>query len=481
MPPFLITLQFNKTVSALNRGELVQALTLWDLDTDGAVKVLRNRLNEHLRRNQHLMDNPGFRPLFTRDQRRAYDAQHGPQGLAWGGVGQEAGQGPPESSRESTPDAVPSPPHTPGPELQDFDDVPVASDDEAAAIQLLKRFGGGSLTGFVGNIIQSGGNGNANTTNATASTSSARKRPVRIPGLTVSNARLLPPDAIRKRFSASGGWQTHVPLHLLTDKACLLAMQDSSGKLLNDMYMVDSSTGNTVAVSRDFPIGPELVLTYDEWDQAWRCLLDLIAEFLPDELEAWKTHYTTITNRPNRSNLWSVYLEYDSRIRRSALSSPVDPTYFQFELWNELEAEHYGKQAAAAALRFTQDALKSQGSSGGKRGGDSDSSGGHRFRPTDGARNKGDKFRCFVCGSDEPTHRARTCAASALVNGRPLILSVRGPNGSGSRKDSADKAYCFPFNGRGCSRGSSCTHGNHWCSLCGDQSGNHSAQSCRSL
>ncbi|KAJ7073672.1 hypothetical protein C8F01DRAFT_1241971 [Mycena amicta] len=116
-------------------------------------------------------------------------------------------------------------------------------------------------------------------------------------------------------------------------------MQDSSGKLLNDMFVVDSSTGSTVSMSRDLPVGPELSLTYGEWDQAWRRLLDLISEFLPDELDTWKTHHNNIAERPNRSNLWPVYLKYDARIRCSALSSGVDPTYFQYEPWNELDIQ----------------------------------------------------------------------------------------------------------------------------------------------
>ncbi|KAJ7064505.1 hypothetical protein C8F01DRAFT_1353864 [Mycena amicta] len=382
MPSFLNTIQFKKTVTTM-RGEIIQALAHWNLDATGIAKVLAQRLKDHLRDNEHLMSNPNFRPLFTKTQRTADDAEHGPPVGAWGGLAQEERQGSPQLSRGSSPLTSLSP----APEDNNNDTlITFGQDDDAAAIQLLKHFGGGSLTGFVGNIIQSGNNANANTSSAnTASTASTRKRPARIPGLTVSSARLLAPDAIRKRFSASGGWQTHVPLHVLTDKACLLAMQDSSGKLFNDMFVVDSSTGSTVAMSRDLPAGPELSLTYDEWDQAWRCLLDLIGEFLPDELDIWKTHHDNIAKRPNRSNLWPVYLEYDARIRRSALSSGVDPTYFQYELWNELEAAYYGKQAAEAAVRLTQDALKaSHGSARSQRGaGDKDTSNSHRFRVTD--------------------------------------------------------------------------------------------------
>jgi hypothetical protein len=71
------------------------------------------------------------------------------------------------------------------------------------------------------------------------------------------------------------GWITHVPLTYLTDKGCLL----KNKSLLNasqDILSFDPTTCQVVTTSKVLSDNGELDMTFDEWHQAWRHLLDLI-------------------------------------------------------------------------------------------------------------------------------------------------------------------------------------------------------------
>ncbi|KAJ7618342.1 hypothetical protein DFH06DRAFT_1363882 [Mycena polygramma] len=319
--------------------------------------------------------------------------------------------------------------------------------------------------------------------------STGRKRPARVPGLTVSNASHSIPEAIRKKFSGPDGWKTHVPLQFLTDKYCSSA-NNASSKELNDIFTMDGSSGSIISVAKELPIAGELSLTFDEWYQAYERLLELIGTYVPDEYEAWFAHYQAILKKPNRAAHWALCLEYDSEIRRRALNLPIDPSVPHLQLWNELEAKHIGLQT----LEIVQLGLQGHKDSGRSHNSGKEDTGrshkardrehgssGTRFQPYD----KGDsfrsqeKFRCFICGDDDVEHRARQCTATKLVNGKDALIYTKKPGGQ--RKDRNGEAYCYSFNGRsGCSRGNNCSNGNHWCSLCGAKSG-HSAQNCPTI
>ncbi|KAJ7174970.1 hypothetical protein C8R43DRAFT_873113, partial [Mycena crocata] len=294
------------------------------------------------------------------------------------------------------------------------------------------------------------------------------KRPPRIPGLTVSNAGHLVPEAVRKRFT--DGWKMHVPLHLLTDDFCAFSNR-ATAKQLNDLFTMDGSSGTVVSVAKEISFEPELHLSFDKWFQAWGRLRELIATYFPEELEAWVKHYKSIPNRPNRADNWSLCLEYDSEIRRRSHYSSIDPAMFHLDVWNELEPKHMAQRAIdlSGGPSSRNDEHVSSGSRSNpykRQNGDHSN---HSFR--------GDKGRCFVCGDDDPNHKAKNCDASRLVNGKNVILmSQKG------RKDRDGVAYCFRFNGRiGCSGGVDCASGKHWCSLCGAKNGLHSAQNCATL
>ncbi|KAJ6603847.1 hypothetical protein B0H10DRAFT_1957654 [Mycena sp. CBHHK59/15] len=243
----------------------------------------------------------------------------------------------------------------------------------------------------------------------------AQKRPERQPGLTATNAASLIPDAIRKRF-ATGGWKTHISLHYLKDDFCS-HNNTVSAKELDDLYTLDGSRG-IIAVAKDLPFAAELELTFAEWFQAWGRLRELIDTYVPQELHLWDAHYNRILNKPNKHELWPVWLAYDSEVRRRACTSAIDPSVFHLEIWNDLEA----KNMARVALETVHVELgQSSGSPHGSKS-QGQSSGSSRYHPyqTPGA-SSGSKstrnsfrgnpnrlqitgpgveaiYRCFVCG-----------------------------------------------------------------------------------
>ncbi|KAJ7636340.1 hypothetical protein FB45DRAFT_742856, partial [Roridomyces roridus] len=288
-----------------------------------------------------------------------------------------------------------------------------------------------------------------------------RTRPEREPGLVASNASFIVPDAIRKKFS-SGGWSTHVPLDYLTDKFCGITNAGAT-KALNDLWTTDGSSGSIVSVAKELPVEGELKLTFDEWFQAWQRLLQLIAEFVPHEYGLWKIHYESILLHPMRAQQWPLCLAYDSRVRRLATTSKIDPSQFQLAIWNELEPAFIANNAAQL--------LRAEMSINGF-------SNSHSFRSAPDTSNPNflaimpSNTRCFVCGSTDRGHSARICQATTLVNGSDIILRAPG------RRDEEGNAYCFSFNGRGGCNRANCDQGKHWCSLCGQRNRTHNAQTC---
>jgi hypothetical protein len=141
----------------------------------------------------------------------------------------------------------------------------------------------------------------------------SRKRPNRIPGFLGTSASFLVPDFIRKKFI--DGWNVHVPLTYLTDRGCLLK-DKSLANSAQDLLTIDGSSGRVLTTAKPLSDDGELNLTFDEWHQAWRRLLDLIKSYLPADLDAWTTHFSFILNNDNRAEQWPLYLAYDAEIRK---------------------------------------------------------------------------------------------------------------------------------------------------------------------
>jgi hypothetical protein len=308
-------------------------------------------------------------------------------------------------------------------------------------------------------------------------TISPRKRPARIPGFVGTNAAYLVPDNIRRKFME--GWTSHVPLTYLTDKGCLL----KNKALLNaaqDILSFDSTTGQVVMTSKVLYDNGELDLTFDEWHQAWRRLLELIKTFLPDEFLLWEVHYLFILNNENRAEMWPLYLAYDAEIRRRATQSPIDPSQFSIGLWNDLEARYTAKKVLSmvqADLKHNADRApfpNSVTSSYPTRNPVQSSS----FRTQSNAHHAlpdNPKVGCCIfCGDRSKTHTPRTCTANCYPNGTPCHLCKQEPNGS--RVSKSGRRYCYAWNGpTGCDQ-NPCRRGEHLCTLCGSTL--HNAQQC---
>jgi hypothetical protein len=301
----------------------------------------------------------------------------------------------------------------------------------------------------------------------------SRKRPARTLGLVGTNAAFLVPDHIRKKFS--DGWTTHVPLTYLTDKGCLFKNKASIAAS-QEILSFDSSTGQVTTTAKPLADNGELDLTFDEWHQAWRRLLELINTYCPDEFPLWEKHYNTILNVENRAELWPVYLAYDAEIRKRSTHYPIDPSMFSVGIWNDLETRYTAKKVLAMVqsdLRHHPDRHSSQHantSSFTPRNFSQNTS----FRNQQPSSDNSKTGRCIFCGDHSKNHISRNCGVSCYANGSPCHLSKHGT--SGGRQSSSGKRYCFAWNGpSGCNQ-VPCTRGEHWCTLCGSPA--HNAQHC---
>ncbi|KAJ7355274.1 hypothetical protein DFH08DRAFT_621579, partial [Mycena albidolilacea] len=298
------------------------------------------------------------------------------------------------------------------------------------------------------------------------------KRPERQLGLTATNAAHLVPEAIRKRFAQ--GWKQHVPLHFLTDSYCSHDNAETA-KELDDTYTLDGSRG-VIAVSKTLPSEPELALEFGEWFQAWGRLLELIKTYCPTELHLWHEHYERILNRPNKQDDWALCVAYDTEVRRRCCSSALDPSVFHLAIWNDLEPKHMARVTLAKVrAELARASVSSQGGNSSKTSNHSFRGNPNRLQITSSGTEA--QFRCFICGDVDPAHRSRKCAARKLINGKDTIIWSR--KEGEPRLDRNGVSYCYGFNGRsGCDQGANCSHGKHWCTLCGAKDGAHAAQGC---
>jgi hypothetical protein len=288
-------------------------------------------------------------------------------------------------------------------------------------------------------------------------TPSRSKRPARIPGLVGSNAAFLVPDFVRKKFA--DGWVSHVPLTYLTDKGCLLKNKPSV-IASQEILTVDSITGQIHTSTTPFSDDGELELTFDEWHQAWRRLLDLIRSYFPDEFLMWEIHYSFILNNENRAELWPVYLAYDVEIRKRSTQSGIDPSKFSIGIWNDLEVRYTAKKV----LSLVQTDLKHQISRGpsDKHRPRNSSQNNSSFRDHPPTLDSSKTGRCFSCGDRSRSHLSRNCKAPCNTSGSPCYTFKV----DGRWQTRSGKQLFFAWNGpSGCDIGSSCTRGEHLCTL----------------
>ncbi|KAJ7924808.1 hypothetical protein B0H13DRAFT_2315142 [Mycena leptocephala] len=208
----------------------------------------------------------------------------------------------------------------------------------------------------------------------------------------------------------------------------------------------------------------------------------------------WLIHYNNLFNKPNKLENWAICVACDSEVRRRACTSSIDPSIFHLAIWNDLEVKHIGRVALETVRA---EMAKTAGSSHGPK---LQGTSGSRCHPYGGMAATGSKssfrgnpnrlqiagpdtpaqFRCFVCGDLDSSHHSCKCNARKLVNGKDAIIFSR--KEGEPRTDFNRVSYCYSFNGRsGCEQSADCSHGKHWCTLCGAKGGSHAAQGCGAL
>jgi hypothetical protein len=113
-----------------------------------------------------------------------------------------------------------------------------------------------------------------------------------MPGQVGDPNQFVIPDAIRQKFLRR---IVHIPLNLLTDAACADQGLDISSALSEFLHH-DSVTGQMVSIEKSVSHMEELWITFAEWHEAWKQLLQLHKELRPEEYSYWLAHYKIISN-----------------------------------------------------------------------------------------------------------------------------------------------------------------------------------------
>lgn len=281
------------------------------------------------------------------------------------------------------------------------------------------------------------------------------------------------------------GMPQFIPLSLLTARACRDALRTSS--LDRSAKHALQLEGNAITVkAATFDASKESSLTPLDWLDASGRFVELIRRHLtvgdntepggPDAqamATMWDTHFRRIQRRPNFSERFEVYLEYDIQVRHAYIHRPNTflPSMWHEPLYQAILDDFYFKQLSAraparpsynASHRVTNGASGADGSSGTNSFRASSSSGTTRSR--DGERKI--TVRCMYCGSRDHAYRKCTGSGSTKLHKAD----------DGVWRDVEGQTYCINHNGpRPCPRKDSCSHV-HACSLC--LAGDHAAQSC---
>lgn len=272
------------------------------------------------------------------------------------------------------------------------------------------------------------------------------------------------------------GMPQFIPLSLLTAKACRDAMRTSS--LDRSAKHALQLEGNAITVkAATFDASKESSMTPLDWLDASGRFVELVRRHLtvgdntepggPDAhaiATMWDTHFRRIQRRPNFSERFEVYLEYDIQVRYAYIHRPNTflPSMWHDPLYQSILEDYYFKHLSVRSSTKSSYAPSTRAASiqgvtdiqGGSNSFRSSSSSG-TARSRDGERKA--TVRCMYCGSRD--HSTKLHKAD-----------------DGVWRDVEGQTYCINHNGpRPCPRKDACSHV-HACSLC--LSGDHAAQSC---
>jgi hypothetical protein len=215
----------------------------------------------------------------------------------------------------------------------------------------------------------------------------------------------------------------------LTDKYCAYK---KSATVFQDTLSIDETSGRLVTASKPLSDAGELDMTFEEWHQAWRRLLPLIKEFLPDDYDAWNLHFLTIRDKETLTDCWRLWLAYDIEIRRRSVHEGIDPAVHHISVWNDLEIR-YMEDKIAHRFRSELANLRIQNSPR-FHPYSRDTARDNHTQPFQPPRNHSFRARqfeqiktqmvakCFICGDTTRSHISRNCDATSLINGKPCHL-----------------------------------------------------------
>ena len=281
------------------------------------------------------------------------------------------------------------------------------------------------------------------------------------------------------------GMPQFIPLSLLTAKACRDAMRTSS--LDRSAKHALQLEGNAITVkAATFDTSKESSMTPLDWLDASGRFVELVRRHLtvgdntepggPDAhaiATMWDTHFRRIQRRPNFSERFEVYLEYDIQVRYAYIHRPNTflPSMWHDPLYQSILEDYYFKHLSVRSSTKSSYAPSTRAASiqgvtdirGGSNSFHSSSSSG-TAHSRDGERKA--TVRCMYCGSRNHTYRRCPGSGSTKLHKAD----------DGVWRDVEGQTYCINHNGpRPCPRKDACSHV-HACSLC--LSGDHAAQSC---
>jgi hypothetical protein len=163
-------------------------------------------------------------------------------------------------------------------------------------------------------------------------------------------------------------------------------------------------------------------MTFDEWHQAWRRLLELIRTFIPIELQVWEAHYAFILNNESRAEKWPLYLAYDVEIRKRSTQIAIDPSEFSIGIWNDLETRYMANKVLSIVqsdLKHVPDRASSHNTNPrGSRLPNQNAA----FRGQQSATEDAKSGRCIFCGYRGKDHPSKYCTAACFASGAPCFL-----------------------------------------------------------
>jgi hypothetical protein len=273
------------------------------------------------------------------------------------------------------------------------------------------------------------------------------------------------PKKVEDKFRE--GWTSHIPLHLLTDKAVEAAARGKQRKT----YVMDEETVTFRTLSDALDADGEVDMTPAEFQQAYPRFLQCVSKFASDECSRWAVHHQRLcASKHMFGKKFSIYLRYDIELRRRSTTSSFDPGTFQRGIWQDVNDDY--RFDRMEALMSSRNAPTASVATSNASAAPARAAGSQSFRTSSSSAKttpRGSDRMCILCGWRN--HTWKHCRASKAYNGSPLyVTDPKDP------RDSAGASLCLNHNISSCQRTSPpCTY-SHACSICGGK--DHAASVC---